>query len=429
MKGLHADHAGANPMVHLGLVESSSLDPHCWAVMQTLRFVRDCGEPSRVEAVLAQMVDGSDKFPSNSITHTLLTRLQCVGWHVGPNGHVHDMFGSFSLFAVSAAELAYRVSCHWTYVVAAATSHRPCFAGLELCDADDTRKWVASLEVSDRALFRLVLNGSHVTQDGKKYCSEVSTDQCPFCLCSDSRYHRFWECPQFEHLRLDIGEERRLQILHSPEALTCAGWSLAPSTQIEWNQYFASLTVPVLQPRSFTGDVHFFTDGSCQNQSMPECRFAGWAVIQAAVTSLTDFSATQIADSGVLPGLLQSAVRAEIYAVWRALLLSRKHPAVVYIWSDCDAVVKRCRRIWAGHEVKVNSLHADLWVEIQQCLRDRFGPTVFTHVSAHQTQDAAPTVVAEWCFHHNNLADKQAMHANNCRSRVFWDCVTAMCRP
>jgi hypothetical protein len=278
MKGLKADSAGANPMVHLGLIESSGVDPQCWAVLQTIGLTRDCGDQVRVENVLAQIAEGSDSFPANSITHTLLVRLQSCGWHIDSHGHVHDMFGCFSLFVVSAAEIAFRVACHWPYVVAAATAHRPCFAGLERCDPANTRKWMSCLDLPDQALFRLVLNGSHITQDGKKYCNEADHDQCPYCPCSDSRYHRFWECQQFEHLRADLSAERRLQILHSPEALTCAGWSLAPTTQIEWNQYFACLPTPDVPSHSFVGDVHFFTDGSCRNQSLPDARFAGWAV-------------------------------------------------------------------------------------------------------------------------------------------------------
>lgn len=421
MKGLHADSAGANSMVHLGLIEATGVDPQCWAILQTIHLARDCGEPGRVQEVLAQLAAGSDVLPANCITQTLLIRLQSVGWHVDTEGLIHDMFGRFSLFEASAVEIAYRVSFHWLHVVAAATAHRPCFAGLENCDPADTRRWLSCLDGSDQALFRLVLNGSHFTQDGKRYCNEAATDQCPYCLCSDSRYHRFWECSQFEHVRIGLSEERRLQILQCPEALSCSGWSLAPTTQFEWNQYFATISLPAAVCRKWVGEVHLFTDGSCFNQNMPDARFAGWAVVRASIESIHDFEDSCIADSGPLPGLLQSAVRAEIFAVLRALQIAQQHEAPIFIWTDCDAVVKRFRRLLAGQIVKTNSLHADLWLEIQQCLRDRGGPTYITHVSAHQSVDHASNFFAEWCFRHNSLADKQANHANFARPPVFWN--------
>ena len=51
-----------------------------------------------------------------------------------------------------------------------------------------------------------------------------------------------------------------------------------------------------------------------------------------------DYTGSRILDSGVLPGLLQSSVRAEIYAVLHALRLTVHHAGSVYIWTDCDAV-------------------------------------------------------------------------------------------
>ena len=140
-----------------------------------------------------------------------------------------------------------------------------------------------------------------------------------------------------------------------------------------------------------------------------------------SVHSLTDFTDSHVVDVGVLPGLLQSAVRAEIFAVWHVLQVSLRHEASVYIWTDCDAVVRRFRRLQAGHVVKTNSIHGDLWAEIQQCQRDRHGPTVITHVAAHQSLDRAPDVFAEWCFRNNALANKQATNANLTRPSVFWE--------
>ena len=421
MKGLHADASGANPAVHLGLVEKTCTDPLAWAIMQTLRLARDCGHQQRVEQVLVDIVEGSVKFPANSITTTLLGRIQCLGWHVDAHGMLHDAIGPFSLFEVSAAELLFRVEFQWPMLVAAEVSHRPCFHGLMGADAHDVRGWMLTLDSADQALFRKVLNGTHFTQDGKSHCQATVDDMCPFCQCSDSRFHRFWQCEHFDFLRCQVAQDIRDAVLELPESLTCSGWSLAPTTMLEWYQYFAALKPTCVPQHDLSGEVHLFTDGSCQNQKSPHARFAGWAVIQASTGSICDLALSGVLDAGVLPGLLQSAVRAEIYAVWRALLISKSHPGHVHIWADCDAVVKRLRRIIAGCAIKTNSRHADLWLEIQRCLQDRGGPTSVTRVAAHQSADAAPSLLHDWCYRHNAIADKQAVRVNLARDHVFWN--------
>ena len=160
MRGLKADSAGANPFVHLGLIEHVTVDPLCWSIMQTFRLARDCGNACRVERVLSDLVSGCDHIPSNSITSTLLGRIQCLGWHVDSAGMLHDFIGPFSLFEVSVTELLLRVEYHWTYVVAAHVSHRPCFEGMSRVDPDDTRQWLHTLDVADQALVRKTLNGN-----------------------------------------------------------------------------------------------------------------------------------------------------------------------------------------------------------------------------------------------------------------------------
>ena len=302
MKGLREDSAGANPFVHLGMLERPCTDPHAWAIIQTLRLARDCGQKDRVEQVLTEIVGGSEAFPANSITNTLLGRIQSLGWHVSPVGHLHDVIGSFSLFEISAAELLFRVEFQWPSVVAAEVSHRPCFYGLEYSDPADVRKWLASLDVSDQALFRKVLNGTHITQDGKSYCQESQDDMCPFCSCSDSRYHRFWQCEHFNFLRQDVPHDVLDAILDLPQALTCSGWSLAPSTWLEWCQYFDALRPSPVPSCMFQGDVHLFTDGSCAHQKCSYTRFAGWAVVVAPVQCQSEIAPCEVIDSGVLPG-------------------------------------------------------------------------------------------------------------------------------
>ena len=52
--------------------------------------------------------------------------------------------------------------------------------------------------------------------------------------------------------------------------------------------------------------------------------------------------------AGPLPGLHQTAFRAELYAVVVALEWASAQACEVQIWSDCQAVVDGVRRIKAG---------------------------------------------------------------------------------
>lgn len=55
IRGLEADGPGCNPHVHLGMVEPMLTDPQFWAISQTLRTVRACGDCSQVREMLARM--------------------------------------------------------------------------------------------------------------------------------------------------------------------------------------------------------------------------------------------------------------------------------------------------------------------------------------------------------------------------------------
>ena len=335
-----------------------------------------------------------------------------------------DLFGSFSLFEVSITELVYRVEFHWTYVVAQAVAHRPCFHGLAACDPESTRAWLKSLDASDQALFRKVLNGTHITQDGKKHCQETTSDVCPFCDCSDSRYHRFWE-EHFADFRSHLTQGEKDIIRDLPASLTGMGWSLHPTTMCDWNAYFAALEDVSLSPISGTGLIHLFTDGSCVDQHLQPQRFAAWAVVKAVNTGIAD---AQVLAAQPLPGLLQSAARAEVYATLQALRLTAEHDGPVMIWTDCDAVVCRFRKILAGHQIQMSSAHADLWSEIAQLLQSSQYPRQVTHVSAHQDPSCADTFLQEWCFVHNELVDKMAVQANYARDRTFWRLWASHCQ-
>lgn len=418
MKGLGVDFAGANSHIHLGMVEIPETDPQFWAIMQTFRLVRDCGNHKEVRHNLAALAHGQIRLPNNGITTTLMERIQALGWHISPLGCISDHFGVFSLFNTSLAEIKLRAGFAWTRVVAEAVGHRPGFQQLHLADPVQTRRWLKGLNTTDRALMHKALNGTHISQDGLKYCQQASSDLCQFCGSSDSRFHRFWVCPYFQDFRAACSADVWALIPKLPSFLTEYGWSLQAATKRQWYEMLNAIAphpLPGTQPKGQF--LQLFTDGSCIHQSFAEYRFAAWAVI---VAQEDDLEAGVILDCGHLPGMLQTAYRAEIYAVLRAVRAARKFNCAAMIWSDCEGVVKRVRRLLQGHLPRVNSPNFDLWSQIAQEFADMF-PNQFaiTHVSAHRG-DSALSPLEDWCFQHNQWADRTAVRMNFTRTDSFW---------
>ena len=350
MKGLDADGAGCNAWVHLGLVEHPLIDPEFWAIIQTIRCARDCGDHSRLTHAMQVVTRSVGMIPDNCITMTLVSRLQTLGWHIGDGGIIFDHLGSFSLFTASMNEVVMRARWAWQCVVAAQVTHRPGFHNLHYADPGDTREFLRHLASDDLELFHKCLNGSHITQEAKMYCQEGGDSTCPYCDCVDSRFHRFWVCARFAAERACLSSDVLALIPDAPDFLTGYGWSIRPYTLAEWYRTLSAILIDVVNPLTdLGGDVHLFTDGSCLNQTYPTCRVASWAVVLAdSVGNMVG----QVLDVGPLPGILQSSYRAEIFAVLRALQLARMQTGRIHLWTDCSAVVTRLNRLLRGVEPK-----------------------------------------------------------------------------
>ena len=165
MKGLNADNAGSNCWLQLGMIEHPLTDPQFWAIVQTIRCARDCGDPQQICHAIGLLISDPEVLPVNCITSTLLSRLHILSWRIDECGVVHDDFGSFSLFEASLAEVTFRAQWAWQKVVAQQVAHRPGFVNLHQADAPDTRSFLRGLPADEVEVFHRCLNGSHITQD------------------------------------------------------------------------------------------------------------------------------------------------------------------------------------------------------------------------------------------------------------------------
>eukprot|EP00435_Cladocopium_sp_Y103_P008506 s2756_g2.t1 len=425
MRGLGADSSGANPWIHLGLVESPDHDPGFWSVIQTLRCARECGAVDWILPVLCDLAESSRWEDPNSFSCTIVTRCHTLGWQFEPTGCLRDAFGTFCLFHSSFPEILLRAEIAWQSVVWQAVSHRPGLCTLPQVDARSTRKFLASLGPEDAGMMRTILNGTHFTGEAKQYWVDDEQGICPFCHCSDSRFHRFWQCDAFAEDRASLTEAQWAMVPVLPEALTCYGWVMRASC---WDAWFTQLATPV--PAPSLGDpfqipdtwLDVFTDGSCL-WPQKSYRLAAWAVVQASpLNSALCSTSSKILAAGHVSGLLQSAYRAELTAVCMALRVARQKSCAVRIWCDCQGVVDGVRKLLTrSRRIRVNGRHSDLWFEVDLLLSELGRECVqITKVAAHQDITNTVSGFDAWCFLYNGLADQAAQLANLNRTEEFW---------
>eukprot|EP00438_Fugacium_kawagutii_P032583 Skav236449 [mRNA] locus=scaffold1758:16283:20872:+ [translate_table: standard] len=423
MRGLRADGPGCNPHLHLGLVEQSTTDPQFWSILQTFRSARECGDACWVRCLLRDLAHGFLPLPGNGVTSTLLKRITTLGWTVNLHGLLVDNYGTFDLFTADFKEIHLRSELAWVAVVWQQVSSRKFFDGLYRADVVDTRRWLAFLDYQDAAAFRKILNGAHFTADPAAHWNEAEDGTCIYCGCTDSRYHRFWECEHFDACRTGLSDSTRDLLPSLPQALTCGGWSLKPCTLTPWRQYLATLPLVsgydlhgVLQQLLLNGWCDVFTDGSCFHQDDAQLRCAGWSVVQASPTG--DASDAHVIGCGPLPGLMQSSFRAELLAAVLALEATSLAQCKLRLWCDNDGVVRGLlRMISRGRCCGINHPNYDLWSRAWAAVQS-IGPAgvVVTHVHAHQPD--VDDAFGDWVQTHNALADRLAVCAN--RGRPDW---------
>ena len=425
VRGLGSDASGCNPWIQLGLVETPLCDPGFWCVVQSIRCIRDCGHPDETLHAISRLAN-AEVWPDNAgLTGALILRLQALSWYIDAHGHVCDQFGRFCIFANNFADIVWRAEQAWQRVVGAAVCHRPGLQDVGRVNAKATRRFVSRLSKEDAGMFRTILNGTHFTGEAKKYWMDDTAELCPFCGCSDSRFHRFWQCDAFASHRSHVPQDVWDLIPTLPETQTCYGWIMQPES---WNAWWTALCQP--QPCSkfalpFEGTDHcidLFTDGSCLWPKHEYC-LASWAVVQAtAHGSPVASQKSHVVAAGHVAGLAQTAYRAELTGVCEALRFAHRLKRPVRIWCDCQGVVNGLKGLLLNtRRVRTSGKHADLWFAIVDILAEfRPGDVTITKVAAHQDVQNTVCGFEEWCFLHNCLADSAAQLVNTQRTADFW---------
>ena len=423
-QALAADKAGVNPMLHLGLVESF-LDPEFLAIFQTVLDARAQCPMDFWAAEVYPVAAGLVSVAGSAPTSILVERIQLLGIGVAVDGSWVDCVGSFHPGSVNFSELCLRLQLSWQRLVSAHVSHRSDFRGLDFVDVVSTRRALSVEDFDQQALFRLGLAGGLFTQDAHSHWNE-GPGLCKWCHQPDSLEHRYFECQQTADLRASLAPDVCALRAGIPDAMALRGWSLFPPTHLGWLHLLSSIpsSVPVLDsPFSLGLWNHVFTDGSCLWQSQVAYRVAAWgAVLAQPFTSGWSFEVQGVLGAGPLPGLVQTAYRAELYALAFVLHHAAQGSFRIKVRSDCLGVVNRFHLLTHGKfRLKTNGPNADLWKWVLDSVARLGLPNVqVVKTAAHRTLRSATTRQEAWAFWNNAAADRIAKTANLQRSQQFW---------
>lgn len=124
----------------------------------------------------------------------------------------------------------------------------------------------------------------------------------------------------------------------------------------------------------------------------------------------------------VLPGLIQNAFRAELFALGYALHQAALHGVAVRIWTDCLGVVNRFHSLArCDRDIRVNTVNADLWNWVRTSVQSIGVKRIqVIKVAAHQSLAKAKTRREVWTSWNNDAADLSAKVANLDRLQETW---------
>ena len=358
----------------------------------------------------------------------LLRRANSVGiaWCPDSDSFI-DGIGAFDIWTLSWPEITQRLVWAWQSTVQHTLSHRPTFEGLIDCDPHLTALLVKSFPPESRALIRITLNGTFFTNDALKHAGLADSPGREFCGGRDSIEHRLLFCPHFCEQRAQCALQSD-DLRSLPPAQLLHGWARTSPALADVRQALAEIP-PIFDdfhPVPCLDEYHLFVDGSSLRPEAAQLRLAAWAV-NCALPGI-GMGSLPLSD-GLVPGLLQSAYRAELCATISGLLYCVRVRRPTTIWSDCLGVVLRIWSFLCGSWFpSPRSKHFDLWSFL--CPHQEFLASYarICKVDSHLEPTAERTFGDEWCAAMNNQVDEAASRAQLSRPSTFWSSWQSLCR-
>ena len=229
----------------------------------------------------------------------------------------------------------------------------------------------------------------------------------------DTIEHRVRWCPRF-------GDIRR------PHQWVCDAWDSLPTSLTHHLLPSANPHLPALRKLlcgiadttgvffcSGIGDgwQHVFTDGSCFDFDGPDFFLAGWGMIHAATG--------QAIACGVVPGLLQTAPRAELTAMIAAAKWAIHTQQPCMVWTDAQNIADGVQALQAGQSLQ-SAADSDLWEDLAHLLHQLVNSNFqVRHTPSHLDSRRTESPFEDWLAEHNAHADTLAVLANSNRPQAL----------
>ena len=415
MKALGFDYQGASSFLQFSLFQDCSSDPAFFALVRTVKMFRKLVVPHIAYPILSHLADYAPLRYFQGPCGTLLRRLHEVGWRWDGDGFFLDhQLLRLHIVHSPIQLLISRLKHAWSFFVGSKISQRAEFSGLESVDAKFSTYGIDKLSLEKQGFARTAMNGTFFTRDKQSKAGTLPDDLCVWCQQPDSISHRYWSCCHFHQSRNLIPEEHRAQILNLPVCTNLHGWW--QESELVPHLFRALQCLP-----DSTGDFlisppdqeiqHLFSDGSCLCPHSHVLKLATWGVVAANLPE----DAFCVVSQGVVPGILQSSLRAEILGATSAFKfgLSSRNP--FWLWCDNQQVVDFIEAtINDNTQVSVMQKDHDLWMPLQHLIQRAFRATIFQKIlkiSSHQGEQRFTQHVERWAFKGNEQADFAAENA------------------
>ncbi|CAE7803672.1 DHX57 [Symbiodinium sp. CCMP2592] len=406
---------GSSSLLRLSIVPDMCADPgfyQLWACIRDLRRMA-----CKVSGLLGSWRSFMAAYDGRSLHGPftkLLQVLSQVGWAVLVPPLVMDHEGlQHDVLKAPALLLRRRLEHAWLRFVAFAHKHRATMHDLDGIDPSLLQADVGGLSALDTARYAAVRSGAFLFDHVQSRFDFTKTGDCDLCDVPDTAQHRVCVCPKFVNAR-------------RPHEWVCARWSSLPSCVTHHLLPPDNPHLPLLRKLlhglpdlsgSFMcsgtslGWQHLFTDGSCYDAWGNDFSLAAWGIIHAQL-------GVALA-CGPVPGVLQTAPRAEAWAMIAAAKWAISVAKPCLIWSDCLNVVDGVQAIQNGQCFEAHA-DADLW-DILAALLAQLDPAQFQvrHTPSHLDKGLTTSPFEDWLACHNGHADTLANFANSNRPQYF----------
>lgn len=224
--------------------------------------------------------------------------------------------------------------------------------------------------------------------------------------------HRHWHCPETAEYRAQLPEQLLADFDTLPECTKQHGWITTPDNMKDYLDTLVALPDRSQQFHEVQVQfpvAHLFTDGSACNPTGPTDRIfrvATWGVVIAA---LPDDNFQHL--GGSVPGILQTVLRAELWAAIAALqwILLSEVPGI--IWVDNQQVYVNLEAFRVGHlpPSPTNNDH-DLWERAHDLVTQATVKGLLTKVAkvkSHVDAESLPDPIERWAVRGNHSSRHQ----------------------